>query len=233
MEAMKKPVKLKERTRVLTEEEIRTLWNGLPEALPRSKAVQRIIKLCLVTAARVSEVSELPLAELDLKGKVWRLPAERSKNGRAHDVPLTDLAIEILKIAIEAAGKGATYVFPATDGPLSGEAVARTILRAHEITKDKPKGRFNIDHFTAHDLRRTASTRMSEIGIDDFIIGHVLNHISTTKSSITNRTYIHRSYESEKRKALELWEDRLNAIIEGGAADVIAFPAGKVAARHP
>ncbi|RWN69950.1 MAG: site-specific integrase [Mesorhizobium sp.] len=227
MEAMKKPVKLKPRERVLDDDEIRILWNGLPKALPRSKAVQRIIRLCLATGARVGELAELPIAELDFKTRIWNLPSDRAKNGHSHQIPLSDLAISILKDAIEAAGKKAVYVFPAEDGPLSGAAVARTILRANEITEDKPRGRFGVEHWTAHDLRRTCASKMSEIGIDHFIIGHVLNHVSTTKATVTTRTYIKRSYEAEKRRSLELWADRLEGLVAGNVSAVIAIGAGK------
>lgn len=227
MEAMKKPVKLKSRERVLDDDEIKTLWNGLSKALPRSKAVQRIIRLCLVTGARVSEVAELPISELDFKARVWNLPAARAKNGHGYQIPLSGLAIRILKESIEAAGKKAVHVFPAEDGPLSGAAVARTIVRANEITKDRPKGRFGIEHWTAHDLRRSCASKMSEIGIDHFIIGHVLNHVSTTKATVTTRTYINRSYEAEKRRSLELWADRLEGLVAGNVSALFAIGAGK------
>ncbi len=89
MEGMRAPHAPKPRERVLSDEEVRTLWEGLPEALPRSKAVQRIIKLCLLTAQRVGEVSGMSRTELDLKAACWTIPAARSKNKRSHTVPLS------------------------------------------------------------------------------------------------------------------------------------------------
>jgi len=79
--------------RVLGDEEIATLWNGLPAALARSTSCQLIIKLCLVTAQRVGEVAGMPFRELDLRTAEWRLPPERTKNGHAHAVPLSDLVV--------------------------------------------------------------------------------------------------------------------------------------------
>ena len=137
LDGMNKPAEPTSRNRVLGDSEIRTLWNGLPKALARSVQCQRIIKLCLVTGQRVGEVAGMVPTEIDLKAREWRLPANRTKNDHAHVVPLSDLAIEIIKEAVADAGDGAA-LFPCGDGSLSPVAVARTILRANE------DGRFGI-----------------------------------------------------------------------------------------
>ena len=80
---------------------ITAIWRGLPNAMPRSTQCQRIIKLCLLTAQRVGEVAGIVASELDLDAREWRLPGSRTKNGHPHVVPLSDLAIEIIKEAIE------------------------------------------------------------------------------------------------------------------------------------
>jgi integrase len=74
-----------------------------------------------------------------------------------------------------------------------------------------------VEPFTPHDLRRTAATGMEEIGISPFIVGHVLNHVSVTKSTVTSRVYARYSYDKEKREALDLWADRLTGIVTQGA----------------
>jgi integrase len=91
---MRKPGEAKPRERTLSDEEIRLLWRALPEALPRSKAVQRIIKLCLLTAQRVGEVSGMSTDELDLHQQLWTIPGARTKNKHKHIIPITDLALE-------------------------------------------------------------------------------------------------------------------------------------------
>jgi integrase len=82
--------------------------------------------------------------------------------------------------------------------------------------------RFGIDRWTAHDLRRTALTKMAELGIPPIVLGHVANHRTTTKAGMTLSVYVHHAYEKEKREALELWADRLAGIISGGA-EVVAM----------
>jgi integrase len=143
--------------------------------------------------------------ELDIKHKLWRLPGTRTKNGHPHTVPLSPLAIELI-------GKGdGEHVFPNSEGlgSLPGAAVARTITRAQD--------RFGIAQWSAHDLRRTALTGMAKLGVAPIILGHIANHRTTTKAGMTLSVYIHHAYEKEKREALELWADRLQGIIAGGA----------------
>ena len=124
--------------------------------------------------------------ELDFERRVWSLPGSRTKNGFAHSVPLSSLAISIIEEALFDAGDDSIFVFPSGDGALPAMAVAKSIERARE--------RFGIEHWTAHDLRRTALTTMAKLGVTPI------------------------AYEPEKRQALELWADRLKAIVTGEAA---------------
>jgi integrase len=214
MEGMERPATSQARERVLSDNEIRTLWSGLPRSLARSKTCQRIVKLCLVTAQRVGEVAGMRPDELDLKTATWTIPGSRTKNGYEHVVPLSLLAVELIKEALADAGKGAKFAFPNPDGDgaLPASAVARAIVRAHEPDEDRPKGRFGIAHWTAHDLRRTAVSKMAELGVPPIVLGHIINHRSVTKAGVTLAVYSHYDYAKEKRAALELWADRLAAI---------------------
>ena len=113
---------------------------------------------------------------------------------------------------------GAGFLFPDEKGkgPLPAHAVAKTIRKAQE--------RFGIAHWSAHDLRRTAVTRMAELGVSPIVLGHVINHRSVTKAGVTLSVYSQYDYSKEKRAALELWADRLEGIVAGAA---------KVVRRHP
>jgi len=212
LDGMSKPAESTSSNRVLTDDEIRTLWNGLPKAMARSVDCQRIIKLCLVTAQRVGEVAGMTRAELDLKAREWRLPGDRTKNAHAHVVPLSDLAIAIIKEAIADARESA-WIFPCGKDSLSPVAVARTILRAHETSEERPQGRFSIPAWSAHDLRRSALDGMAKLGVLPHVIAHVANHRTVTKAGVTFINYVQYAYENEKRKALDLWAGRLEAII--------------------
>jgi integrase len=206
IEGMKKPQGSKPRERVLSDDEIRTLWNSLPTALARNPEHQRVIKLCLVTGQRVGEVVGMTQSEVDRKHKLWKLPGIRTKNGHPHAVPLSPLAIELI-------GKGdGERVFPndTCDPSLS---VSRIIYRAQD--------RFGIPHWTVHDLRRTVLTGMAKLGVAPIVLGHIANHRTTTKAGMTLSVYVHHAYEKEKREALELWADRLQGIVSGSGAKVV------------
>jgi integrase len=200
IDGMKGPVASRERERVLSDDEIQKLWRGLPRVFARSIACQRIIKVCLITAQRVGEVAGMRPAELDLKHGLWLLPGSRTKNGHPHSVPLSELAIGIIKDAIGDDER----IFP-----IEPRAVANAIKRA--------QGRFGIAQWTAHDLRRTALTGMAKLGVAPIVLGHVANHRTTTKAGMTLSVYVQHAYDREKREALDLWADRLRGIVEGGA----------------
>jgi integrase len=212
IDGMTKPADETLRDRVLNDDEIRTLWSRLPEAL-QSVKYRRIIMLCLVTAQRVGEVAGLVPAELDLVAREWRLPGSRAKNAHAHIVPLSDLAITIIEEAMADSNEKGP-LFPSA----SSKSVAQAILRAN---KD---GRFGIAPWSAHDLRRTALTGMARLSVAPIVLGHVANHRTTTRAGVTLAVYSQYAYDKEKRQALELWADRLLAITGAGAvADVSPF----------
>ena len=72
------------------------------------------------------------------------------------------------------------------------------------------------ERWTAHDLRRTALTGMAQLGVSPIVIANVANHRSVSKAGVTLGRYIQHGYEREKRDALELWANRLEAIVSGG-----------------
>ena len=216
IDGMVRPAEEAPRDRVLSDDEIRTLWSKLPKAMPRLVSHRRIIQLCLVTAQRVGEVAGLVPVELDILAREWRLPGARTKNAHAHIVPLSDLAIQILQEAMADAGRGP--LFPWDGGSVSPQSVAEAILLGNKA------GRFGIDHWTAHDLRRSALTGMARLGVQPIVLGHVANHRSTTRAGVTLAVYSQYAYDKEKRAALELWADRLSAITGAAAvADVLPF----------
>jgi integrase len=156
-------------------------------------------------------------AELDLKAATWTIPGARTKNSYQHTVPLSALATKLIREALADAGDS-NFVFPnpSGTGSLPAAAVARTIARAHESD-----GRFGIDHFTTHDCRRSAVSYMAQLGVSPIVLGHVINHRSVTKAGVTLSAYSHYDYAKERRDALDLWADRLQAIIENKAAVVV------------
>jgi integrase len=211
MAGMAAPSPPRSRDRVLSETELARFWAALPAALPKSIDAQRVLQLCLITAQRVGEVAGLEQSELDLKVRTWTIPAVRAKNGHAHTVPLSSLAIAIIEDAIGDAGDRARlFDVPAV-------AVARWVGRAQKPFGISPG-------WTPHDLRRSAITHMAALGTPPVVLGHVANHRSVTKAGITLAVYSRYTYAKETRQALDAWADRVAAIIGGPpAAKILAM----------
>ena len=221
---LQRPIrKEKPRERELSTGEIRVLWLALQRAprsrekwkrqlddFPMRKGTALTMLLALVTAQRIGEVSGIALTELDLNpaAPVWKIPGARTKNGEAHRVPLSNLALRLIEEARVLAGDS-LWLFPnpSRDGPVHPHAATRALERARTS--------IGLDDFRVHDLRRTAATRMEELGTPPHVISHVLNHISVSKSTITKKVYSRYTYEREKRATLNAWGTRLEEIVAG------------------
>lgn len=191
------------RERVLSDDEIRAVWAAFEEETTR---MRDLFRLRLLTAQRPGEVSQLRWEDVELASGWWTIPAEFSKNGLAHRVPLSKPALEILKATTGHKEKSG-WVFPSP----SGKGPLRSVWRA----MDNIRKNSGVE-FVPHDLRRTAASRMTgDLGLQRLVVGRVLNH---AESSVT-ATYDRHSYDKEKRHALEAWGARLTEIISGRPAD--------------
>lgn len=197
-----RPFREKERTVVLEEDEIGTFWNGLDKA-NMTEDVRIALRLCLVTGQRRAEVAGLSHGEIN--GDWWELPAERSKNGKAHRIFLSPLAKRLIK---EASGEG--FLFPARKAAGSGQIVPiQPVALINAISTNRDA--LGSKRFTVHDLRRTVATRMAQIKISRFDISRVLNH---TDSDVTAR-YDKYAYDPQKKAALLKWARRIQWILSG------------------
>jgi len=188
--------KVTERDRVLADEEIRVVWSAL-DRQPRIVAAR--LQLQLLTAQRSGEVRRMRWSDIDLASGWWTIPAEFSKNGLSHRVPLSPWAGRILQDIKADTGE---WVFPGRKPtqPVSESNRPLTIIR-------KACG---FD-FWLHDLRRTAASGMTSMGLSRDTVSKVLNHV---EKGVT-RVYDRYTYDREKRQALETWAERLEEILAG------------------
>ena len=199
--AIPAPSKENRRDRVLNEEEIRTFWEKLDTA-KMDNATALALKFQLITAQRKGEVAGAEWKDFDLKNGWWTIPAEKAKNGFPHRVPLSSLATEILSKLNEVTGDS-QWLFPS---PRDGQHIAETSVD-HAVRENAEH--FEVDHFTPHDLRRTAASMMTASGIQRLTVSKVLNHVETGVTSVYDR----HSYDKEKRKALRSWGLQLETIL--------------------
>lgn len=130
VEGMRRPTETTDRDRVLTADEIKTMWAALPDA-DMSESTRRILRLLLIMAQRESEIAGMMKIELDLPKRIWTIPGARTKNKQEH-VPLPDMAISIIQEQIEAAAalakrkgrKPPPFVFPGPGGARPSPAPA-------------------------------------------------------------------------------------------------------------
>ena len=102
---MRPPTKEQPRDRVLSDDEIRWLWEAAGVV---GWPFGTLARLLLLTAQRRDEVATLEWPELDLKKRNWTMPREKTKNNRGHEVQLSDTAIEVLN-SIPRIGKGLVF----------------------------------------------------------------------------------------------------------------------------
>jgi integrase len=176
---------IKARDRVLTDKELATVWNGLPE-----NGYGRIVRLLILTGCRRDEIGSLRWPEINEESRLIALPGERTKNGRPHDVPLSKAALEILNSIPRRVNRD--FVFGEGKGGFSGWSKAKASLDAQ----------LGLKAWRLHDLRRTASTRMADLGVQPHIIEAVLNHVSGHKAGVAG-VYNRSTYANEKRTALD------------------------------
>jgi integrase len=208
---VKRPGVEKPRDRVLSEDEIKRVWAALDR---EHDIVAALFRLRLLTAQRGGEVQGAAWSEIDLVSGWWTIPAERSKNGLAHRVPLSPQAVRILKGLKAEAKKDATWVFPSTrkTGPHINHA-QKGIERVVE--------RSGVE-FRGHDLRRTAASLMVGGGVPRLVVQKILNHVESGVTLVYDR----HSYDPEKRAALDYWGRRVEAIVtRKGRSKVLSFRA--------
>jgi integrase len=198
------------RERALSADEIRTAWLALDRTpisrehwrrqdgdFPMRRATALALKLALVTAQRIGEVTGICAAELDLNDvtPLWTVPGNRSKNRQPNRVPLSALALCVIAEARGLAGDS-VWLFPglSCSGPIEPTAPTKALARAMPI--------IGIPPFRVHDLRRTAATHIAEMGVAPHTISLVLNHVSVRRGTVTGRVYNQYSYDREKREAL-------------------------------
>jgi integrase len=203
-----KPRPPRARDRVLTDQEIVLFWKSCGQV---PEPFGDCLKILLLTACRRAEVSGMRRSEFN--GSDWTIPKERSKNHRAHLVPLSPLALEIL------AGV-----------PSSGDLVFSTNNRTPINGWSGRKAGFDecmlelagapVPPWTIHDIRRTAATKMASIGVQPHVVEAVLGHVSGFRGGVAG-VYNLYAYFPEKKAALERWAAHVAALVAGTPFNVV------------
>lgn len=194
---LKPPTKEISRERALDDDEVTRLLRACRNDV---YPFRQYVPMLLATAQRRGELAAMRWSEIDFEAKAWVIPSERSKNGKAHVVPLSAFALEML--AEVPRFLDCDFVFTTTrKSPVSGFSKALRRLSQGSQTTD----------WRWHDLRRTAASGMARWGVAPHVVEKVLNHVSGIISGVA-AVYNRHGYDDEKRKALESWGNALSQI---------------------
>jgi integrase len=189
------------RDRVLTDAELVKVWNACAD-----DDFGKIIRLLILTGCRRGEVGGLRWSEIDLDAGTITIPAERSKNGRAHSLTLPEMALDILKSVPRRNGRD--FLFGQ-----SGQGFQRYgayIAALRERLGDMPP-------FVVHDLRRTFRTGLGRLSIPSHIAELTINHVRQGIQAVYDR----HTYQREIGHALAVWADYVAAVSDGRASNAV------------
>ena len=185
------------RDRVLTDDELRRVWQAA-EGLGLLNGA--VVRLLVLTGQRRNEVAHMQWGELDLEKRLWTLPRERVKNDRRHEVPLSSQAVTIIRALPR----------------ISDRFVFSTNAESPVNDFGKNKGRLDalsgVSDWVLHDLRRTVASGMARLGISLSVIEKVLNHVSGSFAGIVG-VYQRHEFADEKRAALERWSEHVERLV--------------------
>jgi integrase len=186
------------RDRILSDRELAAIWKAAGD-----DAFGRVLKLLMLMGQRRTEVGGIAWSELDLERGIWTIPAQRTKNHRAHTLPLPSLVLHIITGVPRVVDRDTLFGDRADSG-LTGWARPKAALDARLGDSVMP--------WTLHDLRRTLATRLCDLGTAPHVVEQILNHRSGHRAGIVG-VYNRSSYEREVSAALLLWSDHISSLV--------------------
>lgn len=207
------------RDRSLSPAEIRVLFRVL-EQVPTLPTIRLGLKLYLLLMVRKSELQEATWDEVDFENAVWSIPKERMKRSRPHNVYLSRQALDIM-VALKTCAGNSKYLLPSrydADAPMSRATFNRVSYSV--VEKAKAEG-LPLEPFTIHDLRRTGSTLLNELGFNSDWIEKCLAHEDGRSS---RGVYNKAEYEHQRRHMLQEWADLVDAWCEGRKRVPVVIP---------
>jgi len=205
--------------RSLSPAEIRILFQEI-EHVATLPTIRLGLRLILLTMVRKSELLDATWDEVDFENAVWSIPKQRMKRGKPHNVYLSRQSLDIL-IALKTCAANSRYVLPSrydADAPMSRATFNRITMAV--VERAKKKG-LPLEPFTVHDLRRTGSTLLNELGFNSDWIEKCLAHEEGRSS---RGVYNKAEYEPQRRHMLQEWADVINSWVQGQKRTPTLYP---------
>lgn len=229
MAGMKAPAGSPSRERVLTDEELKLVWDASYKLeYPNGPYVRSLV----LTGQRLREVSKLAWSELSRDGQMWALKGVRTKNGKPHTIPLSSLMVaELDDIAVERHDKkkgewpkqGPVFTTDGTKPINSFSKLKKGISTFMDEINRKREDPLVMDHWVVHDLRRTLTTGMQRLDVRFEVTEAIINHVGASKSGVAG-VYQRHDWKNEKAAALEAWSAHVAAVVSSEDKDVNVGP---------
>lgn len=206
--------------------EIALAWRAFEQCGPVDGAYLRLLMLNGQRRDEVAHIRDDELFDLDGEQPRWIIPGEKTKNGEEHAVPLTALQVELLRSVPRFAG--CPYIFT-TNGKSPINGFSKLKIKADAaIARLKETGGYEgqfVEPWTLHDLRRTFSTGLIELGAGESLVDLLTNHKSGEGKRGVRKHYNHARRERDKREAMLLWERHIRSLLEPAPAKVLQLAA--------
>ncbi|MET3139256.1 integrase [Undibacterium sp. GrIS 1.2] len=198
------------RDRALSPSEIRIMLKQL-EYVASYPTIKLGLRLILLTLVRKGELIHATWDEIDFENALWTIPKARMKAGKAHNIYLSQQALDIM-IALRTCAGGSRYLLPSRyDGDKCMSNATLNRVGQIVVERSKAKG-LPIENFTVHDLRRTGSTILNELGFNSDWIEKCLAHEDGRSSrGIYNKA----EYAEQRRHMLQEWADMVDTWVAG------------------
>lgn len=205
--------------RSLSPSEIRVLFKVI-EKIPTLPTIRLGMRFFLLSMVRKSELQDAVWDEVDFENAVWSIPKERMKRSKAHNVYLSTQMLDIL-IALKTCAGNSRYLLPSrydADAPMSRATFNRV---TYSVVEQAKKDGLPLAPFTVHDLRRTGSTLLNELGFNSDWIEKCLAHEDGRSS---RGVYNKAEYELQRRHMMQEWSNTVEAWISGQRYAPVVLP---------
>jgi integrase len=173
--------------------------------------IRAALLLTALTMTRPGEVRYMRRAEILWPKATWRIPAERMKMRRPHDVPLSTQALTIIR-DIWSLSEGHELVLPSIRSP-------RKALSENAMNSALRRIGYSKEEVCAHGFRSSASTILNERGFDQNVIETALAH---QDEDAVRAVYNRAKYWPQRIKLLQDWADLLDEFRKLSAAKTAA-----------
>jgi integrase len=205
--------------RSLSPSEIRVLFRVI-EKVPTLPTIRLGMRFFLLSMVRKSELQDAVWDEVDFENAVWTIPKERMKRSKAHHVYLSRQMLDIL-IALKTCAGNSPYLLPSrydADAPMSRATFNRV---TYSVVDQAKKDGLPLEPFTVHDLRRTGSTLLNELGFNSDWIEKCLAHEDGRSS---RGVYNKAEYEMQRRHMMQEWSNIVDAWVAGQKYTPVLMP---------